>query len=316
MRNFLACILMLLLSACSANPPEKDWSAEAVKKRNPALWEKYFGKEAEAENKQTEKRWKEIQERKLDRNRADKGGKELEKLEPEITSKKLYKVGSGSGFFVSADGYAITNHHVIESCQETKVHFGNNIYKTKILAIDKVNDLALLETNTKNSVYFELFKGQPKLMQEVFVAGFPIAEITNSTVKVTKGIVSSLAGMNNDFGSFMMDAALQPGNSGGPVFNDDGELLGVATATISKDFSDKAGFIPQNVNFGVKSGTLKNFLESNQIKPAKPSWFYSPSKEELVDKATISVSCWMNVSSIKQAKKNNPRKLMYKLPID
>lgn len=241
---------------------------------------------------------------------------EIAKTETDVDLEKLYEVGAGSGFFITADGYAITNHHVVEGCQENKVHVSNNTYETKVLAIDKVNDLALLETNSQQSEYFVLYQGQPKLMQEVFVAGFPITDVTNTTVKVTKGIVSSLAGMDNDFGSFMMDAALQPGNSGGPIFNDDGELIGVAMATISKDYADEAGFLPQNVNFGIKSETVKNFLESNQVKPAKPSWFYSPDKEELVDNATISISCWMDIPTIRQMQENNPQKLMYKLPID
>ena len=114
----------------------------------------------------------------------------------------------------------------------------------------------------------------------------------------------------------MLDAALQPGNSGGPIFNNDGELLGVATSSLYRNLSADSGPNLQNVNFGVKAQTLNVFLESNNIKTSKSSWLFSPSNDVLLQKATFYLSCWMDIPTMKRMRNSNPEKLMFKLPID
>ena len=92
-------------------------------------------------------------------------------------------------------------------------------------------------------------------MQEVYVAGYPFGG--SSSIKVTKGIVSSLNGLNDNFSNIQIDAALQPGNSGGPIYDQRGTVIGVAVAKLDfKDFLEKTDAIPENINFGIKCISL------------------------------------------------------------
>jgi S1-C subfamily serine protease len=75
---------------------------------------------------------------------------------------------------------------------------------------------------------FTLSKEKPELLQDIYVAGYPFGQKISTSVKVTKGIISSLTGIGNNFSNIQIDAALQPGNSGGPILNDKGNVVGVA----------------------------------------------------------------------------------------
>ena len=102
-------------------------------------------------------------------------------------------------------------------------------------------------------------KDGASLGEEIIVAGFPFQKQLSESIKITKGIISSLSGPGNDYSIFQMDAAVQPGNSGGPIVDENtGKLVAVAVAGLRKD-------ITEAVNFGIKAGSVKNFLEANQI---------------------------------------------------
>jgi S1-C subfamily serine protease len=109
-----------------------------------------------------------------------------------------------------------------------------------------------------------LFKSDDvELGEDVLVAGYPYGELFSNSIKVTKGIVSSNKGMGDDRGQFQMDAAVQPGNSGGPIYDENGNIVGVAVAQLNKLKVAKAiGSLPENVNFGIKASTVRQFLTS------------------------------------------------------
>ena len=89
---------------------------------------------------------------------------------------------------------------------------------------------------------------------------------TMGSIKVTKGIVSSNKGMGDDRGQFQMDAAVQSGNSGGPIYDENGNIVGVVVAQLNKLKVAKAiGSLPENVNFGIKASTVRQFLTSAGI---------------------------------------------------
>ena len=153
----------------------------------------------------------------------------------------------------------------------------------ELLEVDKKNDLALLKISSTN---IELIKtnafvqktgvkiapvafagllrsGDVTLGEDVLVAGFPYGEIFSDTIKVTKGIVSANRGFQDDSGQFQIDAAVQPGNSGGPIYDGKGNIVGVVIAQLDKiKLAKNMGSIPENVNFGIKASTVRQFLSS------------------------------------------------------
>ena len=103
---------------------------------------------------------------------------------------ETYKVASGSGFYVSDQGHIITNHHVIEGCENIKVHSKGSILETKRIAEDRRNDLALLKTTKSPKHSFALSMESPFPLQDIVVAVFPFGEKVSSTLKFTQRIVS------------------------------------------------------------------------------------------------------------------------------
>ena len=194
-------------------------------------------------------------------------GSPFEDLFKEFGTPKERKASAlGSGFIIDSNGIVITNNHVIEHCSQIKLKVNNSLIDALVVARDEVNDLALLKTKTDKSIPIPMSRANPELLEDIYAAGFPFGDAINSAVKVTKGIVSSLSGMSNNFSNVQIDAALQPGNSGGPIVDkDSGSLVGVATMKLSKDYTKAAfGVESENTNYGIKSSQVKDFLEANR----------------------------------------------------
>ena len=97
-------------------------------------------------------------------------------------------------------------------------------------------------------------------------AGYPYGDVFSDTIKVTFGNVSATRGMGDDSGQFQLDAAVQPGNSGGPIYDEKGNIVGVVVALLNKLKVAKAiGSLPENVNFGIKASTVRQFLTSTGL---------------------------------------------------
>ena len=224
-------------------------------------------------------------------------------------SHKQPKVGStGSGFFVSKLGHILTNEHVVRKCGSVTVGDNtNNQVSASVLEKDKRNDLALLRISSIKMASAEtkslisklnvqklglklvplaseglVRSDDVELGEDVLVAGYPYGELFSDTIKVTKGIVSANKGMGDDSGQFQMDAAVQSGNSGGPIYDENGNIVGVVVAQLNKLKVAKAiGSLPENVNFGIKASTVRQFLTSAGL-PTK----WSNRTEEKVHKGT------------------------------
>ena len=182
------------------------------------------------------------------------------------TSNKLIPIGAGTGFFISNRGHIVSNNHVVGVCRKVVTKINGKKYDLDILATDKVNDLGIVKANFRPSTYLPIKSDGANLGEDIVAFGFPLAGKLSDSVKITKGIVSSLSGPENNYSQIQIDAALQPGNSGGPVLNMNGEVVGVASAGLSKLYMVKtAKYIPENVNFAVSANTLANFLKANKI---------------------------------------------------
>ena len=217
------------------------------------------------------------------------------KVLPNEDENKVVPASSGTGFFVSRDGVIVTNNHVVEGCKDIKVNYDNADYDVSIMATDKVNDLALLVSSIAPKSFYPVETNDADLLEEVFVAGFPLGKNVSEAIKVTSGRVSALAGFGDNYSNFQIDAALNQGNSGGPILNKKGNVVGVAVATIDKSKAE-------SFNFGIKSSTLKQFAKSNKIN------FSSPNRREMdmkklgnfITDSTIMIECWMTVANIRQ----------------
>ena len=174
-----------------------------------------------------------------------------------------------------------------------------------MLTFDPRNDIALLKGDFRPSTVLPLSTNKPELLQDIYVAGYPFGRKVSTSVKVTKGIISSLSGIGNNFSNIQIDAALQPGNSGGPILNDKGNVVGVAVAKLDlKKILKNYGTIPENTNFGVKSNVVRNITDSVEVSLPSPNKS-SISKSKLgrmISDGTYYLSCWMTMAQIEQMK--------------
>ncbi|MFO1487851.1 MAG: serine protease [Verrucomicrobiota bacterium] len=167
---------------------------------------------------------------------------------------------TGSGFFITEDGYFITNFHVVEDARKIKIRNSDGIFPAVVIRRDKVNDLALLKVTGKFNP-LSVAKEDAQLGESVFTIGFPNIQMQGTQPKYTDGKVSSLAGLKDDPKQYQISVPVQPGNSGGPLVNSEGAVAGVIVAQIG-DFAAlrHTGSLPQNVNYAIKARLLREFL--------------------------------------------------------
>lgn len=174
--------------------------------------------------------------------------------------------GTGSGFFVSRQGHVMTNEHVVRGCGRLNVvQIAGGSFPATLLASDAANDLAVVKMESASPAV-AAFRAGPVLRQgeTVVTYGFPLAGSLTSGGTFTTGTVSALAGLRDDTRFFQLSTPIQPGNSGGPVLDGGGAVVGVATALL---VGRRANDPPQNVNFAVKAEIARTFLEAQGIRP-------------------------------------------------
>ena len=223
--------------------------------------------------------------------------KPKEKTTPKFTEddNKIVPAGSGSGFAISKKGHLITNFHVVEGCDLNKVHHNGSIFDANIIAVDKINDIALIKINKSFNQIFPVSEQDVALLEEVIVAGYPLGRHISSSIKTHKGVITSLSGAGDNYSNFQTDAAINQGNSGGPIINQKGNVVGIAVATWVEEGV-------QGVHFGIKSSTLKTFASANGLSFASPNFRDQSNKAlgELITKGTVYVECHMTVAKIKK----------------
>lgn len=171
---------------------------------------------------------------------------------------------TGSGIFVSSKVIA-TNYHVVEGANKIEVQFkdGTSVksYKAKVLSTDKTNDLSLLMIDDSRfygvgTLPYAIVSRTKDVGTSVFTMGYPYASFMGEEVKVTDGIISSKTGFDGDIVTYQISAPIQPGNSGGPLFDKKGNLIGITNAGITA---------AQNVGYAIKSSYLCNLIDSAPV---------------------------------------------------
>lgn len=172
--------------------------------------------------------------------------------------------GSGSGFYVDNNGHVLTNAHVVKNCEMVRVLPGE--YEANIVALDKEKDLALIKIEFESDAAAIIRSGEPQRGEEIVVAGFPYRGELSSGIHITPGNISSLTGVKDDPNVIQITAAVQPGNSGGPLLDRSGNVTGVVVSKLnSLYFAKKYNDIPQNVNFAVRPQLVREFLNEQNI---------------------------------------------------
>lgn len=212
-------------------------------------------------------------------------------LAPAAPSPDLELWATGTAFVVSPTGDMVTNYHVIEGCEEVRVdEFG----QVSIEAFDVDNDLALLKARTDAPLEVAVFRSMPKVSrgEAIVVIGFPLHGTLSSFGNVTDGMISALSGFNDDFREYQFSAPIQPGNSGGPLLDRSGHVIGVVSSEL---VSESAEDVPQNVNFAIKSSIVEAFLGAYgvdfSVMPSDESLDVSEIATEAEDH-TFLVECW------------------------
>lgn len=174
----------------------------------------------------------------------------------------------GSGFFVRVEGTGITNAHVVHGCTSATI---DGYGRARITARDKTNDLALVQlAEPKRIEAVQFARRSLKLGEFVYALGFPLPGIIDNGLNFTGGQVSSLSGLGGDTRHFQLSAPIQPGNSGGPVVNTSGQVVGVTRARLDDVATlEASGALPQNVNYAIRSDIAASFLRANGIDPSE-----------------------------------------------
>lgn len=151
---------------------------------------------------------------------------------------------TGSGFFITGDGHLVTCFHVIEDAAKVTVTLGQRDWAAEVLAVDRINDLAVLKVDAGPEERLGISPdGEVELAEEIRVVGFPLSNVLGKKIKFTRGVVSGATETLPDGQSaFQIDATVNPGNSGGPVVNTRGEVVGIATALYAGQNVSEVGF--------------------------------------------------------------------------
>ena len=197
---------------------------------------------------------------------------------------------SGTGFFISNDGYLLTNAHVVNDAEKISVLIKNETIPATLVKIDSVNDIALLKIKHQTKALPLITNKRVKRGTEVSVVGYPNIQIQGNEQKVTFGYVNALYGAQNDIRFIQISAPIQPGNSGSPVLNMGGEVIGIATSSLNQGSMLKTtGNLAQNVNYATKIFYALPLLQEADIKFVTKKNSNSFNKVDLVDNTTESV---------------------------
>jgi len=186
----------------------------------------------------------------------------------------------------------VTNFHVVHGCRKLRV---NGIDVVGAPMNDEKSDLSLLRSQAGQTSVATIRIGRSRVGETVAVAGFPLHGVL-SGFNFTTGTLSSLAGPGGDTRLIQITAPVQPGNSGGPLLDSSGNVMGVVVSKLDAvKFAQISGDIPQNVNFAINANTLQAFLDANGVDYRTAGPGAALPATEVASRAknvTVLVECW------------------------
>jgi len=218
---------------------------------------------------------------------------------PEATPAPPQQRGTstGTGFFVSAQGHVLTNYHVVENCTTFSVsHEGSLSQSARVVSHDSKNDLALLRTTGLTPGAVPKLRHGVRLGENIYIYGFPLTGMLASSGNFTIGNVTAVAGLGDDTTMIQMSAPVQPGNSGGPVLDQYGNVVAVVVSKLNAlRVAKLTNDVPQNVNFAIKSLIAMSFLETANVNASAgnsgPEHFDATQIAERARAFTVQVRC-------------------------
>jgi S1-C subfamily serine protease len=187
---------------------------------------------------------------------------------------------AGTGFYVSRDGHLVTNEHVVRACRSVRLPDGQTV---EVVGRDRRADLALLRARPVQAVASLRFNNQVRQGEDVLTYGFPLHGVLPSSGQLGAGMVTAVRGLRDNPLQLQIDVPVQSGNSGGPLIDQRGEVVGVVVSKLNAlRVAQMTGDIPQNVNFAVRLEPLKALLEKYQVRSAG-----SPAQSPNKDRQTI-----------------------------
>lgn len=189
---------------------------------------------------------------------------DIQKLIPIVAPQSAW---SGTGFAISSNGFVVTNHHVVNDAKSIKVRGINSdfskSYHAKVIVDDKNNDLAIIQIDdsaftTLGTIPYIIPYKSCDVGCSIFCLGYPLLATMGEEVKLTNGIISSKSGFQGDITTYQISAPIQPGNSGGPLFDDKGNLIGIVNAR---------HIGAENVSYAIKVSYLLNLIDIMPIQP-------------------------------------------------
>ena len=215
--------------------------------------------------------------------------------ENSITEKEKNLNISGTGFIITNDGYILTCFHVIENEDDVRIIYDGKGYPAKIVCTDPNNDIALLKVEGSFSAVALSLRRSANIGEKVFTIGYPSPSIQGVNPKYTSGTISSLTGIKDDIRMYQISVPVQPGNSGGPLVDSNGNVIGIIVSMLdAKTIFNITGSLPQNVNYAVKSiyaHALLDTLPGISNKLVAPAKHKTDAVEKVIN-STVVVLCY------------------------
>ncbi|MBF1545110.1 MAG: trypsin-like peptidase domain-containing protein [Prevotella salivae] len=182
---------------------------------------------------------------------------------------------SGTGFALN-NGYIATNYHVINNAKSIKVQGIRGSFATKynatVVSTDRYNDLAIIKINDSRfngfgTIPYRIKTSISETGENIFVLGYPLTTALGDEIKLTTGVISSKTGFQGDASLYQISAPIQPGNSGGPLFDRNGNLIGIVNAKLNG---------AENVGYAIKASYLDNLADNTSLMPQNNTIYKMP----------------------------------------